>query len=213
MWNTGVVARASFAISDSAARRSIDGSGVGRLHDVHRGVHAVGHVVLSPRGRWMAAVLAGGPGAALSHASAAALCEPRASAARKTDVTVRRTGRARPAGAPAPPAHASAGRGGPRTTASRSRRPSPRPRRHAPAPPARTTARSSGEHEAHGHPLLVALARPHAGHRGASRLLATPNVHRCGGAPLEWGHRLATSAGRHRGEPVPAPRVMRVPSA
>jgi very-short-patch-repair endonuclease len=45
----------------------------GRLHTVHRGVYAVGHTVLSQRGRWMAAVLAAGPGAVLSHRSAAEL--------------------------------------------------------------------------------------------------------------------------------------------
>ena len=45
----------------------------GRLHRVHRGVYAVGHRALSREGRWMAGVLAVGPGAALSHMSAAAL--------------------------------------------------------------------------------------------------------------------------------------------
>jgi very-short-patch-repair endonuclease len=45
----------------------------GRLHPVHRGVYAVGHPVLSVEGRWMAAVLAAGPRAALSHRAAAAL--------------------------------------------------------------------------------------------------------------------------------------------
>jgi very-short-patch-repair endonuclease len=38
-----------------------------------RGVYAVGRPELTPRGRWMAAVLACGPGAALSHESAAEL--------------------------------------------------------------------------------------------------------------------------------------------
>jgi hypothetical protein len=47
----------------------------GRLHALHRGVYAVGHPALSWRGRWTAAVLAGGPGAVLSHHSAAALWE------------------------------------------------------------------------------------------------------------------------------------------
>jgi very-short-patch-repair endonuclease len=47
----------------------------GRLHRLHRGVYAVGHRSLSWRGRWTAAVLAAGPGAALSHHSAAALWE------------------------------------------------------------------------------------------------------------------------------------------
>jgi predicted transcriptional regulator of viral defense system len=45
----------------------------GRLHPIHRGVYAVGHRVLTREGRWMAAVLACGDGAVLSHASAAHL--------------------------------------------------------------------------------------------------------------------------------------------
>ena len=45
----------------------------GRLHPVWRGVYAVGRPTVGRRGRWMAAVLACGPGAALSHGSAAAL--------------------------------------------------------------------------------------------------------------------------------------------
>src|SRR4051794_16070919 len=45
----------------------------GRLHLVVRGVYAVGRRHLSREGRWMAAVLACGAGAALSHRSAAAL--------------------------------------------------------------------------------------------------------------------------------------------
>jgi hypothetical protein len=45
----------------------------GRLNVVHVGVYAVGHRVISAHGHWMAAVLAGGTGSVLSHASAAAL--------------------------------------------------------------------------------------------------------------------------------------------
>jgi len=45
----------------------------GRLHRVHRSVYAVGHAALTSYGRWMAAVKACGPGALLSHISAAAL--------------------------------------------------------------------------------------------------------------------------------------------
>jgi len=45
----------------------------GRLHPVRRGVYAVGRPEMSSRGRWMAALLACGPGAVLSHGSAAAL--------------------------------------------------------------------------------------------------------------------------------------------
>jgi hypothetical protein len=51
----------------------IDGRvAAGWLHRVHRGVFAVGHPGLTQRGRWQAAVLHGGDGAALSHRSAAA---------------------------------------------------------------------------------------------------------------------------------------------
>lgn len=46
---------------------------VGRLHRVRRGVYVVGRPSLDQHGRWMAAVLACGEGAVLSHSSAAAL--------------------------------------------------------------------------------------------------------------------------------------------
>ena len=45
----------------------------GRLHRIHRGVYAVGHRILTPDGWRLAAVLAAGPGAVLSHESAADL--------------------------------------------------------------------------------------------------------------------------------------------
>jgi very-short-patch-repair endonuclease len=45
----------------------------GRLHVIRRGVYAVGRPDLDDKGRWMAAVLACGDGAVLSHSSAAAL--------------------------------------------------------------------------------------------------------------------------------------------
>jgi very-short-patch-repair endonuclease len=66
----------------------------GRLHRIHRGVYAVGHPRLTARGRWLAAVLACGPGAALSHRSAAALRGLRQSDGPQIDVTSpRRAGR------------------------------------------------------------------------------------------------------------------------
>jgi predicted transcriptional regulator of viral defense system len=43
----------------------------GRLHPLYHGVYAAGHDRLSQEGRWLAAVLAAGPGAALSHEAAA----------------------------------------------------------------------------------------------------------------------------------------------
>jgi very-short-patch-repair endonuclease len=48
-------------------------AGGGRLHRIHQGVYAVGHRGLSLHGRFMAAVLACGEGAVLSHGSAAVL--------------------------------------------------------------------------------------------------------------------------------------------
>jgi hypothetical protein len=57
-------------VSETSIRRGVD---AGRLHRLHRGVYAVGHRSLSWRGRWLAAVLAAGDGAVLSHVSAVAL--------------------------------------------------------------------------------------------------------------------------------------------
>lgn len=45
----------------------------GRLHRFHRGVYVVGYRRINRKGRWMAAVLASGSGACLSHRSAARL--------------------------------------------------------------------------------------------------------------------------------------------
>jgi very-short-patch-repair endonuclease/predicted transcriptional regulator of viral defense system len=88
----GVVALAQLARLGLSQRAVSHRAAAGRLHRIHRGVYAVGHPVLPRYGRWMAAVLAAGPGAALSHASAAALWEIRPSAATRIDVTVRTPG-------------------------------------------------------------------------------------------------------------------------
>jgi very-short-patch-repair endonuclease len=45
----------------------------GRLHPIHRGVYAVGHPVVAPKGRLLAAVLACGPATFISHRTAAQL--------------------------------------------------------------------------------------------------------------------------------------------
>lgn len=63
---------------------------VGRLHCVRRGVYAVGHSGVSWEGRNLAAVLSIGPGAALSHLSAAALWGLLADRGPPIDVTVDR---------------------------------------------------------------------------------------------------------------------------
>ena len=83
----GVVARWQLMPSglDGRVRR---GLAAGRLHVVHHGVYAVGHRVLSLRGRWWAAVLACGPGALLSHGDAAALRSLRRASGRDVHVTI-----------------------------------------------------------------------------------------------------------------------------
>ena len=54
------------------SRRAIECAlAAGRLRLIHRNVYALGDQPLSIRGRWLAAVLACGPGAVLSHADAA----------------------------------------------------------------------------------------------------------------------------------------------
>jgi len=61
----------------------------GRLHRLYRGVYApVPRALLSREGRWLAAVLACGPGAALSHRSAAYLHGLRATSREGIDVIV-----------------------------------------------------------------------------------------------------------------------------
>ena len=60
----------------------------GRLYRVHRGVYAVGRPDLTQHGRWMAAVLACGPTAVLSHRSAAGLHGIRRDNRAKNDVTL-----------------------------------------------------------------------------------------------------------------------------
>jgi hypothetical protein len=58
-----------------------------RLHVIHYKVYAVGHDRLTQEGRFMAAVLAGGIDAALSHRAAAALWGIKPSSSRVVDVT------------------------------------------------------------------------------------------------------------------------------
>jgi very-short-patch-repair endonuclease len=58
-----------------------------RLYVVHRGVYAVGRRRLTRSGVWLAAVLACGPGAVLSHRSAAALWGVRRGDPSQTEVT------------------------------------------------------------------------------------------------------------------------------
>ena len=66
---------------------------LGRLHRLHRGVYAVGHLALTRRSRWLAAVLACGDRAALSHHAAGAHRGLRPSSRTITQVTTANRGR------------------------------------------------------------------------------------------------------------------------
>ena len=69
----------------------------GHLHPLHRGVYAVGHTAIGRHGRWLSAVLACGPGAALSHRDAGMLSGLPGALRGRIDVTTPRRGRgARP---------------------------------------------------------------------------------------------------------------------
>jgi very-short-patch-repair endonuclease/predicted transcriptional regulator of viral defense system len=73
----GVVGRwqlRDLGIPDASIDRRV---AAGRLHRLHRGVFAVGHRAISVKGKWMGAALASGPGAVLSHSTAAALWQIR----------------------------------------------------------------------------------------------------------------------------------------
>jgi predicted transcriptional regulator of viral defense system len=76
----------ALGVSASAARKR---AAKGRLHRIHRGVYALAPIRLLDRhGLWLAAVLACGCGAVLSHRSAAVLHELRSQGSTRIEVTV-----------------------------------------------------------------------------------------------------------------------------
>jgi REase_MTES_1575/Transcriptional regulator, AbiEi antitoxin len=92
MHQHGVVTRAQLlglGVSKSAIARWVRAQ---RLHRVHQGVYAVGRPDLTREGRFMAAVLACGDGAALSHFAAAVLWALIPDRGPRIDVTVPGTG-------------------------------------------------------------------------------------------------------------------------
>jgi very-short-patch-repair endonuclease len=87
----GVVSRAEL-IARGASRPGIDAWVMrGRLHRLYRGVYAVGHAHVGREGRWLAAVLACGEGAVLSHRSAASHWGLLDTQSALVDVTARRS--------------------------------------------------------------------------------------------------------------------------
>ena len=87
----GVVARRQLEELGFGAEAINHRLAVGRLHTVFHGVYAIGRPGLHPEGRWMAAVLACGAGALLSHRSAAALWGIRPDRSRLVEVSLRTT--------------------------------------------------------------------------------------------------------------------------
>ena len=86
----GVVSRTQL-LSAGVSRRQVERRlEDGRLHLLRRGVYAVGHNALGQNGIWMAATLAGGPGAVLSHWSAASLWRMRSGRGPRSHVTAPR---------------------------------------------------------------------------------------------------------------------------
>jgi very-short-patch-repair endonuclease len=83
----GVVSLAQLEELGLTERAVQDRVDAGRLHRVHYGAYAVGHPVLTREARYMAAVLACGPEAVLSHRSAADLLDLRESKRSRIDVT------------------------------------------------------------------------------------------------------------------------------
>ncbi|MBS1871068.1 MAG: DUF559 domain-containing protein [Actinobacteria bacterium] len=69
----GVVSRGQLLDAGIASATLRDRVRRGQVVPLHRGVYAVGHAHLRPEGFWLAAVLAVGPPAVLSHRDAAAL--------------------------------------------------------------------------------------------------------------------------------------------
>ena len=89
----GVVGRRQLerlGFGSNAIQRRLD---AGRLHRIHPGVYAVGHLAVTPRGRWLGAVFACGAGAVLSHRSAAALWGIRDPGSGRIEVTSPRKSR------------------------------------------------------------------------------------------------------------------------
>jgi predicted transcriptional regulator of viral defense system len=80
LWQLQEIGLSASGVRKRAAR--------GNLHRIHRGVYAVGHAKITGYGHWMAAVLACGPTAVLSHRSAAGLWGLRPDNRRKCDISL-----------------------------------------------------------------------------------------------------------------------------
>jgi Transcriptional regulator, AbiEi antitoxin/Protein of unknown function (DUF559) len=89
----GVVGRRQLLAAGIGRRAIAVRLKAGRLHRIHPGVYSVGHLIVPREGKWMAAVLAGGEGAVLSHSSAAVLWGLRKGAGVGAEITTQRSTR------------------------------------------------------------------------------------------------------------------------
>jgi very-short-patch-repair endonuclease len=181
----GVVSRRqllAMGLGTAAVGRRVD---AGRLHRVHLGVYAVGHPILTRNGRWMAAVLACGPGAALGYESAAVLWDLARSDGRIVHVVVPTAGGRARAGLRVhrhpglTPAEVTSRRGIPVTTPARTLLD------FAADAPARRLAHALDQAELQeltDYPALDALARARPGHRGSAALRRMLRDHLAGTA-------------------------------
>lgn len=92
----GVIARRQLVALGLTAGAIEKRIATGHLYIFYRGAYAVGHRVVPREGRYLAAALSCGPGAAVSHRSAAALHELASSSAKVVDVAVPARRRAQP---------------------------------------------------------------------------------------------------------------------
>ena len=88
----GIVSRTELLTAGLSSDEIWHRTNVGRLHRLHAGVYAVGHLLLPRFGAYLAAVLACGEGAVLSHRAGAALLGLGGPPSGPIDVTVPRRG-------------------------------------------------------------------------------------------------------------------------
>ena len=161
----------------------------GQLHRIHRGVYAVGHSALSWHGRWMAAVLACGEGAVLSHGSAAS-----------------HWGLLRPIDGPV---HVSIPSTSGRKPAEESTSTAPRPSRSLPRrPPTRQVEEGDGEGSS---PTATTSPSPPSRARSKTSALLPPHVPRPPRNPP--GRVQGPAPRRHRDRPHPLRPRGRLPRA
>jgi very-short-patch-repair endonuclease len=107
LWRHGVASRRELLAAGVGARAIEHRLRTGRYLRVHEGVYAIGHGDLTVAGRRRAIVLACGPGAVLSHRSAAGAWGLRPDHRPMWEVTIRTASRRRPAAAVAVHRHPS----------------------------------------------------------------------------------------------------------